>query len=191
MENISVLHKSSRIIDNKVRTNFNRAILSRERTTINPAIDDLIAEGGEYFSHYLNFLGLAYESNLLILSSRHHYYYDYSELQGAKTLVNLKRLNLMKHLDSFLHTVYLGLSPKTNFIGCFSDRKAQNGISLFSRMCKRFFNFLDSRIDHDLDKNEVFEILETNGFKIVNMKEMNGLTYFYSQCVPKPIELAC
>ena len=190
MEDISILNRYDFNSERRIMTSFNRTNLSTERTKINPSIDYLISEGGEFFLQYLRFLGLENEPNMLVLSSNHHYYYDFNELKGVTTLINLKKLNLMKHLDSFLHTIYRGLSAKTNFIGCFSDRNTQNGEGLPSRMFKGFINFLDSRIDNDLNKNEVSEILETHGFKIINMKEMDGLTFFYAQNISNPVESA-
>jgi hypothetical protein len=52
-----------------------------------------------------------------------------------------------------------------------------------SRLFSRLANFLDSRTDQIMDRNEVSELLKRNGFKTIDMKEMNGLTYFYSQKV--------
>jgi len=181
MEDISILQKPRIVTDKKVRTNFNGTKLSHERTITNPVLDNLIAEGGENFFHYLNWLGLVNEPNLLVLSSRHHYFYDCNDLKGVTTLINLKKLNLIKHLDSFLHTVCHVVSPKTNFIGCFSDRKSQKGIGLSSRMYKRFINFLDSRIDIEIDKKDVSRLLESHGLKVIDMTEINGLTYFRTQ----------
>jgi hypothetical protein len=117
----------------------------------------------------------------LVLSSKSHYYYDSEELKEVTTLINLKKLNLIKHLDEFLHTICYGLSPKTNFIGCFSDIKSQKGISLTSRMYKRFINFLDSRIDIEIDSKDISKLLESHGFKIMDMTEINGMTYFRTQ----------
>ena len=54
-----------------------------ERTTYNPVYTNLAAEGDENFFHYLNWLGLSNEPNLLVLSSRHHFYYDYDDLKGV------------------------------------------------------------------------------------------------------------
>jgi hypothetical protein len=181
MEDISVLSKSDIFIDNKVRTNFNRTKFYPERTITNSVIDNLITEGGENFFHYINWHGLANEPNLLVLSSKHHFYYDHSELKGVTTLINLKKLNLIKHLDSFLHSVYHVLSPKTNFVGCFYDWKTQKGNRLTSRIYKGFINFLDSRIDIEFDKKDVSRLLETHGFKVIDMSEINGLTYFRAQ----------
>lgn len=190
MEDISILNRYDTLIERKIITSFNRTNLLPERSAINAAIDYLISEGGEYFLNYLRFLGLENEPSLLVLSSNHHYYYDFNELKGVSTLVNLKKLNVISHLDSFLHTIYRGLSPRTNFIGCFSDRNTKNGVGLPSRMFKGFINFLDSRIDNNLNKNEVTEILETHGFKVINMKEMDRLTYFYAQNIPRQVESA-
>ena len=48
------------------------------------------------FGEYLEKLGLSGDSNLLILSSMHHYYYDAEEMINVKTVINLKELNQIK-----------------------------------------------------------------------------------------------
>jgi hypothetical protein len=143
--------------------------------------DKLVAEVDENFKNYLSRHSLANEDNLVVLSSRFHYYYDYEELKEVKTLINLKKLNLIKHLDDFLHTLYNGLSPKTNFIGCFSDTKTQKGVSMISRLYKKFINILDAKIEVDIDSRDFSKLLESHGFKIIDMTEINGLTYFRTQ----------
>jgi hypothetical protein len=102
-------------------------------------------------------------------------------LEGVTTLINLKKLNMIEHLDSFLYTVSNVLSPKSNFIGCFSDRKTQKNNGLAMRIYKRFINFLDSRTDVEIDKKDVSKLLESRGYKVIDMTEINGLTYFRSQ----------
>ena len=181
MENISNLNKSGVNIGKEVRSNFKRTRRSSEIRKTTPVIDNLIAEGGENFFHYLKGLGLADESNMMVLPSSRHYYYDDSELEGVTTLISMKKLNMIEHLDSFLQTIGDVLSPRTNFIGCFSDTKPQKGIRLYARMYRRFINFLDSRTDRDIDKNSVSRLLESSGYKVIDMTEINGLTYFRSQ----------
>jgi hypothetical protein len=153
----------------------------------------MVAEAGESFFHYLKNIGLSKEPDLLVLSSKHHYYYDENELRSVRTVINLKRLNFIKYLDEFLFTLVRILPDNVNFIGCFSDSKAMNGkTSHFyqpSRLGYKLINFLDSRTDHTMDKNKVSEILRRNGFKVVDMTEMKGLTYFYSQKVAQQVEL--
>jgi hypothetical protein len=178
MEDILTISKPEIRTDKKVRMNINREAVSHEKTKSNPIIDNLVAEGGENFFHYLCRLGLVNDSNLLVLSSIHHYYYDYNELEGVTTLINLKELNLINNLDSFLNTISNVLSPKTNFIGCFYDSKTQKGTGLSSRLYKKFINFLDSKVDNEIDQQDVSRLLESKGYEVIDMTEIDGLTYF-------------
>jgi hypothetical protein len=178
MEKISTLNATVKMDEKNITRNMDRTRLNEERTIESPVMSDLIAEGGENFFNYLEWHGLTNEDNMLVLSSRHHYYYDPNELQSITTLINVKKLNLIKHLDSFLKSVVYVLSPESNFIGCFSDWKTQKGIGITSRMYKGFINFIDSKIDVDYDKKDVSKLLESHGFKVMDMTEINGLTYF-------------
>ena len=188
MEDISTVHNPRIISDKKARMNFNETRLSHERTVTYPVIDNVINEGGENFFLYLNWLGLTDDPNLMVISSNHHYYYDFDDFKGVTTLINLKKLNLIKHLDSFIYTVSHVLSPKTNFIGCFSDRNTQKEIGSPPRMYKKIINFLDARIEIELDKKDVSKLLETHGFEIIDMTEINGLTYFRTQNIQRSVE---
>ena len=181
MENISSLNVAGVISDKSSMRNSGRTIKVQEKTVTNPVMNDLIAEGGENFFNYLEWHGLTDEDNMLVLSSRHHYYYDPNELQEVTTLINVKKLNLIKHLDTFLNSIVHVLSPESNFIGCFSDWKTQKGTGITSRMYKGFINFIDSKIDIDYDKKDVSKLLESHGFKVIDMTEINGLTYFRAQ----------
>ena len=181
MEDILVLRRQGTTTDKKFDTGISKTKTIAENRKKNQVTDKLVSEVDENFMNYLNWHGLANEDNLLVLSSKLHYYYDYEELKEVTTLINLKKLNLVKHLDDFLHTLYNGLSPKTNFIGCFADRKTQKGIGITSRLYKRFLNFLDARIDVEIDSKEFSRLLESHGFKVIDMTEINGLTYFRTQ----------
>jgi hypothetical protein len=185
METISVL-KSNRVSSNKTfGIHDDRGKKAQERTDFDPAFDCLIAEGNVTFFQYLKSLNLSKESDMLVLPSDHHYYYDEQELKSVRILINLKKLNLIKHLDMFLNTLVQILPPNANFIGCFSDCKTLKETNFpfyrSSRFFGRFINFLDSKTDHIMNKNEVLILLERNGFKTIDMKEMNGLTYFHSK----------
>ena len=185
MENISFTNNVDLMPDKINETNYDRAKLSNGRIRLNPVFVSLIAEGGENFFHYVKGLGLAKEPNLMVLSSNHHYYYDSSDLMSIKVLVNLKKMNLIKNLDGFLHAVFRILPPKAIFIGYFSDNKMQKGIGLplyqSSGIFNRFINFLDSRTDRNMDKNDVSKLFESHGFKVVDMTEINGQIYFRTQ----------
>jgi hypothetical protein len=159
---------------------------------LSQTITHMISDGGENFFRYLKSLGLSNEPNLLVLSPSQHYYYDESDLRNVRTLVNMKKLNLVKHLDQFLHSLFRILPPDANFIGCFSDTNAHKNTGSKSEqptgLLESFRNFLDSMTEHRMNKNEVSEILKTHGFKIVGMTEINGVTFFYSQNVRRPSE---
>ncbi len=173
MLNVNEKIKKEKIMNDPVMNNFNE-----EAGAGNPVMHELIAEGGENFFNYLEGHGLADEDNMLVLSSKHHFYYDPNELESITTLINVKKLNLIRHLDSFLQSVVHVLSPESNFIGCFSDWKSQGGSGLTSRMYKGFINFIDARIDMDFDRKDVSKLLESHGLRVMDMTEINGLTYF-------------
>jgi hypothetical protein len=181
MESISVLQRQVRTIDKRARTTVNRTKVSNETEKNQLVPDQLNAEVDENFKNYLKSHGLSNEDNLLVLSSKLHYYYDYEELHDVTTLINLKKLNLIKHLDEFLQTLYNGLSPKTNFIGCFSDNKSRESKSLISKLYRKFINFLDAKIDLDMNSKNFSRLLESHGFKVIDMTVINGLTYFRTQ----------
>lgn len=179
MEYISALDIFDFINNERVNNKLNRDKNSGGKA--NPFGDSYLSGNDDPFSGYLNWHGLANEPDMLILSSDKHYYYDYDDLKGVKTLINQKKLNHIKQLNDFLYNVHSALSPKTNFIGCFSDRSAQKGVSLTSRMFKKIIDFLDSRIEFEFDKKDISRLLEAHGFKIIDMTEINGVTYFLTQ----------
>ena len=162
---------------------FGKSKISAEMSVSTEVMDNLIAEGGENFLNYLNRQGLVNDANTLVLSSNHHYYYDNSELEGVTTLINMKKLNMINHLDGFLQTLCGVMAPRTNFIGCFSDSENQENIGLYNRLYKGLINFLDSKTDNDIDRKDVSRILETQGYKIMDMTVINGLTYFRTQYI--------
>jgi hypothetical protein len=181
MENISALDVTSKVRGMNLMRNTDTTLLNNDTVAENPVISDLIGEGGENFFNYLEWHGLTNDDNMLVLSSRHHFYYDPNELQSVRTLINVKKLNLIKNLDTFLQSIVYVLSPESNFIGCFADWKAQKGSGITSRMYKGFINFLDAKIDVDFDQKDVLKLLESHGFKVIDMTEINGLTYFRAQ----------
>lgn len=169
----------------------------------NPVFEILTAEGCENFVTYIEWLGLAKDRNLVVLSSMHHYYYDAEEMRNVKTVINLKELNQIKQINSFLHSIFHILPPKSNFIGCFVDNKKQNGFVLrnnssdyqskrnseaiengiISRIpfLNMIYSMMDSRTNKYLSGTNVTLMLEDHGFKVLDMTELNGLTYFCAQ----------
>lgn len=147
----------------------------------------LSAEDGKNFFQYLKNFNLSKDPELLILPPNNHYYFDEKELRNVRTLINLKNLNLIKDLNTFLFTLSRMLPQNANFLGYFSYSKLTfNGDSLFTGLSSRLNNLLDLKTDHNLDKKEFSERIQRFGFKVNDMTEMNGLTYFYTKVVRHP-----
>lgn len=181
MENTSVLN--SPLLNDQI-FNLTRPDIygsSQNMPAFSPVNSGLTAEGGKNFFHYLKNFNLSKEPDILILPPNSHYFYDESDLKKVKTLINLKRLNLIKDLDDFFLNLISILPANVNFIGCFSDRKTVNRNGFLSKLSARLYNLLDYKTVHNLDNNAVSQLLEKWGFSIVDMTEVNGLTYFYSQ----------
>jgi hypothetical protein len=178
MENANLLNQTGLIDDITNKTNYARTPVFSRESANNHTIKRLIAEGGEDFIRYLNTTGLRYEPGMLVLSSKYHYYYDLNELKCTTTLVILKKLNQIKHIESFVDALYHVLSPGANFIGCFHDINSRNDSGFYSRMYKGFLNFLDSKYEKEYDSAGISRLFESHGFKLLDMRVINGMTYF-------------
>jgi hypothetical protein len=171
----------------------------------NEAIDKLITEGGHGFYNYVDSLGVSKDSGLIVLSSRHHYYYDAEEMNRARTVVNLKELNLIKEIKSLLHSHLHYLPDGCNFIGCFvnnekierfsirknntpgdktrNSAKEELGITSRFPFMNMIYSMLDLKTDTYMSIESVTLMLGAHGFKVMNMTEINGLTFFHSKKV--------
>jgi hypothetical protein len=150
-----------------------------------PAIFTLIAGVGLNFFRFLRSRGLSAEENLVVLSSKDHYSYDTDELKNVRILINLRKLNFIKHLDVFLSALVRILPPNTSFIGYFSnERHSRRSAFQNSRIILpfiRLFKLIDTGTNHVMNREEVIELLWKNGFKTIAMKEINRHTYFISE----------
>ena len=190
MENISVL-KNVVGSNNLVKVNLDEKLLSNERLRSNPVLENILSEGGNDFFQYLNWTGLVKEPNLMVLSSMHHYYYDHNDLMGIKTLINLKKLNQIKHLESFLHTLFRILPSRSFLVGCFKNSNNNRNSMPFYNSSKFFnglINIFDSRAERSLSKKIVTSLLENYGFKVIDITDINGMTYFWAQNLRRPGE---
>ena len=192
MEDVSVLNKAG-IAAHKTNGTKARADNRSERVTgFSESVATLISEGGVNFFRYLKKRGMSGETDLIVLSSKSHYFYDENDLKRVRVLVNLRKLNVIKHLDMFLNTLVRILPPDTSFVGYFSDNNAniQHSLSsLISRLYGRLINLMDGKTDRVMNTNDVRGLLERNGFEVMNMTTISGQTYFHSHCVQRPAEL--
>jgi hypothetical protein len=185
MESQNITYKGKIINNQSIKANTGDKNVSMDENQNNPVFESLLAEGGENFFHYINWLGLAKDPNLMILSSIHHYYYDFNDLKGVKTIINLKKFNQINHIDAFLGNVFHVLPPKAMFVGCFMDNKIRSGIALpfyrSFRFLNRLINIIDSKTDRFMSRKDVIKLLESHDFRIVDMTEISNITYFCAE----------
>jgi hypothetical protein len=146
---------------------------------------NLTAEGGVTFFQYLKKFDLFKEKEMLILSPNIHFYYDENDLKDVKTFILLRKLNLIKDINVFLHALSQLLPADVNFVGCFADNKTLKWDGFVSNISNKITSILDLKTDHLLDKEDVKDLLKKYGFEIVDMTEMNELLLFYSKTIPR------
>ena len=195
------------IITKGTEANLSLPVSSIDMVVASEAVDNLISEGGDSFYNYVNRIGLANDSNLIVLSSQHKYYYDSEEIDKARTVINLKELNLIKQITSLLHSHLRFLPLRCNFVGCFVNNEKTDRYALRKSSCyyekiknndkvelgiiSRFpfinmlYSIMDSRTNKYMSEGLVTSMLSVHGFKVIDMTELNGLTYFHSQKVSK------
>jgi hypothetical protein len=200
-----MVNETSKAINLTQITNLSLPLSSTNFAVANEAVDKLVTEGGDGFYNYLNWIGLANTPDLIVLSSLHHYYYDSEEMKNVKTLIHLKELNQIINLKSFLYSHLNFLPLRCNFIGCFVDTRKDESYALRKSLTSRkrirnsqaldlgivsrfpfinkLYSFMDSKADAYLSEKSVTFMLGSYGFKVMDMTEFNGLTYFHAQKV--------
>jgi len=189
--------------DQRVRTNLRLLTGPNFLSGNGEAIKNLIAEGGECFYNYVDWIGLIRDPNMVVLSSVHHYYFDNNDMKDINTIINLKQLNRIKNIDLFFHSIFKIIPSKSNFIGCFLDNKTQygfainnilsqykaknridpfeNGITSRIPFLNTVYNLMDSKTNKYLTGSNVSIILKKHGFQVMDMTELNGLSYFHAK----------
>ena len=169
----------------------------------NPFTEKNASGISETFTKYLEKLHLANDPSTLVLSSSSHYYYESEELKKIKTLVNLKQLNHITQLNEFLDSIFCILPSGSYLIGCFSDNKNQyrllsdsykpqnniagqfdlveNGISSRIPFLNMIYSIMDIRTNRYMTKRTVTLHLEEAEMRVLNITDINGLTFFCAQ----------
>lgn len=154
------------------------------QTSMIHSLARLIASGGLSLFRYLVNAGLFRGPGMIILSRNDHANFGAADLKRVTTLVTLRRLNLVKHLEMFLNSLARILPPDTNFVGCFSparDGDAGIGTAVRHGGLPGWVFHTGNTECHALNRSKVSEMLERNGLSLISMTEMNGVTYFHSR----------
>lgn len=205
MEPISLSNKDNVIEVHGVNSTDFNSDTHVDLTESNPVIEKLTKEGYDTFYDYLKQLGLAKDPEILILPSSNHYYFEVEDLKNVKTIINLKQLNNIKQIKDFFHNIYHILPQKSLFIGSFTESKnisaassasnkhqqhspelvdyVENGISSRISFLNIIYNFIDFKTNRFMTRGTVKLLLENSGFKIIDMTEFKGTTFFCSQKV--------
>jgi len=140
----------------------------------------LINENNYNFLYYLSTLNLEKDLNTLVLSSIHHYYYDFNEIKKIKTLIQCKELNKISDIDKFFKNIINVLSPNSNFIGCFRDNKIyKDNILKRLKITDWLINKLHDKPNYYLSRKKVIKLLNNHDLKIIDITELDNITYFY------------
>ena len=209
MKSKTTIEKKKNTDNQRVKRSSNLKSLMIKSPEADPVYTELVCEGHEDFYNYLDWLGLAKKSELLILTSSHHYYFEVEDLKNVKTVVNLKNLNNIDKPKDFLQEMYSVLPHKCHFIGSFTDNRKQNifshskkpqyrieadesGSDMETGRWNSFLNVLygviDAKTNRYLSEKSVRSMLEETGLKILDLTEFNGLTYFCTQKINPSVE---
>ena len=203
MRNSVTIDKIEATNNQMINSLLNLGETSTELGRNNAIFRTLTNEEGDNFVNYIEQLDLVKDPNMVVLSSLHHYYYDAEEMIGIKTVINLKELNQVKQLKDFLHSIFHILPAGCNLIGCFVNNKKQsgfvlntspsdsyyrrnsdaieNGIASSSPFLNMIYNMIDSKTNKYMSERSVSMLLGEHGFKVLDMTELDGLTYFCAQ----------
>ena len=188
--------------DDTVKLSYRKGLLS-ENSRINKLFEDLPENAREDLFNYLADQGLASETDMLVIPSNRHFFYDAEDMKNIKTVVNLRQLNHIREMKEFLRTIANLLPPRSNFVGCFIDNKAQSGFSdkynnrsshleerteiyengIESRIpfINRMYSIIDARTNRYLTRRSVSNLLKECGLQVLGMTDLNGMTYFCTQ----------
>lgn len=183
---------------------------------VNPVFADIIEEAGQDVFDYLTRTGVTSKPNILFLSFTRHYLYDSEDLKNVGSIVNFKVVNRIANYRHYLLTMNRILSDDGLYAGCFFDYKTQRqsmmegSHSLLKQLFLFLYRFLNRVIpripvlnklqllvNHGKVKcvtgNEFKELLITHGFEVIDMLEIEKLTYFVARKTgktdPKTISL--
>jgi len=162
-------------------------ILRRSKAGLVRQVLKLIASGGVSLFRFLINSGLVSAPGVVILSRHDRATFGTVDLRRATTLITLRRLNMVKHLEVFLSSLSRILPPGTNFVGCFSPAKKENVVMEApgrEKVTPGRLTHPGSSDCHSLNRSKVSEMLERNGLRLISMTEMSGVTYFHSRKMP-------
>lgn len=165
---------------------------------------ELSEEVNEEVINYFKGIPLVMDQKVLYLSTIRHYIFDSATLFDVNTVLNLRLLNSISHVNYFLFNTNRMLPLKGYYLGCFENKLQQKlrvrsikpkflgtisfGLfNFFHNMLPRipgiksFYLFFTSGSIKCLSANDLSSILAKNGFSLLDSKIILGKTYFVAQ----------
>jgi len=165
----------------------------------------LSGEGCEDFYNYINWLDLVNDLNVIVLPGTRYFYYHPEDLVNTKTVINLKPLNRIKNLFSFLENIFSILPDYCYLTGCYENNSMKKESGANQRYIERksvkgknrgnghenryplswLYNLksiVNSGTNRQLSKESTTSLMKNVGFTVLDITAWNGRTYF---CVQK------
>jgi len=191
------------IKDQRINRRLYQPDVTIDSLDVNHLFNRFSSEGCEDFYNYLDWVGLVKNPDILILSPSHHYYYDAEDMKGIEAVINLKKLNEIRHIKDFLSNIFEILPIGSYFAGFFRDKNYQggythdeqeirkkrsrelvameNGVESEIPFINMMYKIMDLKTNRNMTSMTAKLFLKETGFKVLDMTELNGLTYFCAQ----------
>ena len=170
----------------------------------NPAFLEIIEEVGQDVFDYLDRFGVTLKSNVLFLSFSRHYFYDADDLKNADSIINFRLVNRIAHINHYMQAINKILLIDGYYAGCFLDYKNQRqnitkgSHSILGHIFLFIYRFLNrivpkipvlNWIQHLFNQGkvkclttaELKGLMRKNGFDVMSMEDVDGLTYFIAR----------
>ena len=119
------------------------------------------------------------ERNILFISGKSHYYYSIEELHNISTIVLIKKLNEIKELDNIVSDIYNVCKKNTVICGRFINSKYV--LPDYLKLFEMIDEFINQKINRKLSLKRVLGYLSAYNFKLLNVTEISGITYFHAK----------
>jgi hypothetical protein len=163
-------------------------------------------EGGKNFFEFFNEIGVFQLKNILVLSSQHHFFFDYEKVQASELIINFNLANKIHGLQEFVGNLNRMMPMGKYYVGCFNDQISEYKSFLESKpnfilranfsansfihkvvpsipLFKHLYYFSTNGQTKRIAKRDVEKLFKLFGFKMITTTTADGKTFFMVQKV--------
>ena len=199
MENSTINYPRTMVKTTRIKNSVYYNKIPDRGTNNKNLFKSLSKDGCEDFFNYLDWLDLAKSTEVIILPRKGSFYYAPEDFQNTETVINLKPINFIKNLKSFISKIYSFLPEYSFFAGCFEEHKGNYGnrqsegvydigsgsINNSSNKSPWLLNWTNRLFNYGphslIDRKSAKSVLELSGFTVLDITTLNGKTYFCAQ----------